>query len=505
MSDPLPHTTLERPRRPIVCPIGLFQESHRAGKYLFPITRHPLSQLPTSNPLRISSRPAPYRTDSKIQSTLPRTTYAHADGSEFHLSNAPISDCSVKTRLRRQQHTLLIRILLSLFLLFATFIHTEAHKPSSPCHTAPRRLTGNRPHIGFAYYDADRLYDTVPALFYDDSDFTPRGRLRWTARRYERKIAHTAAVLDSMRMDIVALAGVENEAVVRDLVAACGEDYCYIHRTFNTFDGLDIALLYHGDRFFPDLVEQGRGWLYVEGDLPTYGFSAIPIAEARPASDAAGDCAVRPPARSAENPLTGEPAATHPSEDRLSPQGNPPRLSSGIESSWNASPSHAVSGDGPSHSEIQSDNPAPFRHAIPSGNGLARSDTHPRNRQRRLGILACNNPRYAAEAIADCRENHPDVQLIAAGRFQSEHAAQHGMRDLAAAAERSGHGNICYRNGWRMRERILSDTALFATGADAYLRRFLFDLRSGTPFATYEKTVYRGGYGSLLPVFTYLQ
>ncbi len=280
-------------------------------------------------------------------------------------------------------------------------------RPEMSDRTAPRRSSRSvPPPIGFAYYDADRLYDTIPALFYDDSDFTPQGRLRWTAERYARKIAHTAAVLDSMRMDIVALAGVETEAVVRDLVSACREDYCYIHRTFNTFDGLDIALLYHGDRFFPDRIEQGRGWLYVEGEL--------------------------------------------------APLGSPPS-----------------------------------------------ADSDPRS--RRIGILACNNARYAAEALADCRDNHPDVPILAAGRFRFDLAPRHGMRDLSAAAERSGRGNIRYRDGWRMRERILADSALRASGADAYLRRFLFDARSGTPLATYEKTVYRGGYGSLLPVYTYLE
>ena len=35
---------------------------------------------------------------------------------------------------------------------------------------------GQRP-IGIAFYDVDRIYDTVPALFYDDADYTPEGRI----------------------------------------------------------------------------------------------------------------------------------------------------------------------------------------------------------------------------------------------------------------------------------------------------------------------------------------
>lgn len=105
--------------------------------------------------------------------------------------------------------------------------------------------------VGIAYYDVDHLYDTIPALFYDDSDYTPEGRLAWDTERYRRKIDGTAAVIDSMSLPIVALWGVENEAVVRDLAAACRGDYVYLHRTLNTLDGMDFALLYHGDRFFP--------------------------------------------------------------------------------------------------------------------------------------------------------------------------------------------------------------------------------------------------------------
>ena len=67
------------------------------------------------------------------------------------------------------------------------------------------RCTLAQPRIGIAYCDLDHLYDTIPALFYDDSDYTPGGRLAWDTERYRRKIARTAAVIDSMRMPLVAL------------------------------------------------------------------------------------------------------------------------------------------------------------------------------------------------------------------------------------------------------------------------------------------------------------
>ena len=70
-----------------------------------------------------------------------------------------------------------------------------------------------------------------------------------------------------MRMPLVALWGVENEAVVRDIAAACEGDYSYLHRTLNSLDGMDFALLYYGDLFEPLYDEPGRRYLYIEGLL----------------------------------------------------------------------------------------------------------------------------------------------------------------------------------------------------------------------------------------------
>ncbi|MEG1865128.1 MAG: hypothetical protein RRY33_01725 [Alistipes sp.] len=121
--------------------------------------------------------------------------------------------------------------------------------------------------IGIAYYDLDHLYDTIPALFYNDTDYTPVGKLRWNTARYKRKIRNTAAVIDSLGLPLVALWGAENEEVVRDIAAACEGEYCYLHRTLNSFDGLDLALLYFGDVFFPTATDAGRRYLYIEGVL----------------------------------------------------------------------------------------------------------------------------------------------------------------------------------------------------------------------------------------------
>ncbi len=154
--------------------------------------------------------------------------------------------------------------------------------------TLSLRLSAQQ-RVGFAYCDVDRLYDTVPSLFYDDSDYTPQGRLEWTRKRYERKVMLAAAVIDSLSLPVVGLYGVENEQVVRDIAARCNGDYSYIHRTLNTLDGLDLALFYFGDVLFPASVENGRHYLKVEASVGGRDFVIILVHRAKNLEDLVGE------------------------------------------------------------------------------------------------------------------------------------------------------------------------------------------------------------------------
>lgn len=121
--------------------------------------------------------------------------------------------------------------------------------------------------FGVAYYNVDKLYDTIPSPFYDDSAHTPKGSLRWDTERYEQKIKNIAAVIDSMSMPLVAIYGVENENVVRDIASATSNDYAYIHHNADSYNGLDFALLYFGDIFFPTQTTPWQGALCIEGEI----------------------------------------------------------------------------------------------------------------------------------------------------------------------------------------------------------------------------------------------
>ena len=123
-----------------------------------------------------------------------------------------------------------------------------------------------------AFYNVENLFDTIPSLFYDDSNFTPQGKYRWNTERYNRKIANLARVLDEINADVVGLAEVESEEVVRDLVRALKTDYCYVHMTSGDRRGIDLALLYKGDILMIDKAWLspsgiGREFLNVRGEI----------------------------------------------------------------------------------------------------------------------------------------------------------------------------------------------------------------------------------------------
>lgn len=138
-------------------------------------------------------------------------------------------------------------------------------------------LYGGRPgqprkSVSIAFWNTENLFDTLPSGFYDDSEYTPEGAYNWDTERYTRKLRNMARVIGDMGADVMGLAEVENEAVVRDLVSTLSDDYNYIHRTSGDWRGIDVALIYKGDKFFPDRVRligssSSREFLHVGGTL----------------------------------------------------------------------------------------------------------------------------------------------------------------------------------------------------------------------------------------------
>ncbi len=77
------------------------------------------------------------------------------------------------------------------------------------------------------------------------------------------------------------------------------EEYCFLHRTLNRFDGLDIALLYRGDRFRPSGPARPRMALRGRG---------LRAGRSAPQGRGAGRARRTPCRRSARRPPGGAPA-----------------------------------------------------------------------------------------------------------------------------------------------------------------------------------------------------
>lgn len=247
---------------------------------------------------------------------------------------------------------------------------------------------------GVAFYDVDCLYDTLPSPFKNDLRYLPEGEMRWTAERYRTKIERIAAVVDSLALPLVGLYGVENEEVVRDLAAACTEDYVYVFRTTDSYNGLDFALLYYGDRFFPRRVNAGHFWMEVAGELQGVG----PVC-----------------------------------------------------------------------------------------------------------LLMSSSDRYIYYKIAEHRQQHENEPLIVLGRTSKVDPELYGLVAPLAQAQRAGRGSRRVGRKWVMRSNILIDSAFNECCGDVYARRWLFDVAGSSPWATYTRRRYDGGYGVNLPVFCYFR
>lgn len=135
--------------------------------------------------------------------------------------------------------------------------------------------------IKVAFYNVENLFDTIRNPSVDDADYTPEGMYRWDTEKYSSKISNIARVIDDLAADVIGLAEVENENVLRDLLLALDTDYNYTY--LPTFDsrGIGQALLYRGSRFFPKRTSQIKGSgltrqpLVVEGTLDGMEFTFV--------------------------------------------------------------------------------------------------------------------------------------------------------------------------------------------------------------------------------------
>ena len=108
--------------------------------------------------------------------------------------------------------------------------------------------------IGF--YNMENLFDTVHDPGKEDQDFLPGGEYDWTQEKYEKKLGNMAHVIATMAREngryhaVLGVAEVENARVLKDLVARpeiAEAGYRFVHFESPDDRGIDVALLYRKD------------------------------------------------------------------------------------------------------------------------------------------------------------------------------------------------------------------------------------------------------------------
>ena len=131
-----------------------------------------------------------------------------------------------------------------------------------------------------AFYNLENLFDLKDDQQTNDNDFLPTSVKKWTYKRYNnklRKLGFAISNIGLMETDkppaIIGLAEVENDTVLKDLLASKHLSECnygYVH--FDSLDerGIDVALLYDASCFKVNHSETFSIQLTNDNGLPDY-------------------------------------------------------------------------------------------------------------------------------------------------------------------------------------------------------------------------------------------
>ena len=126
------------------------------------------------------------------------------------------------------------------------------------CSSAQRsaKLKGEEAMV--AFYNVENLFDTIDDPLTMDEDFTPAGKLQWTAPRYTEKLSRISEVIELLPGELpvfIGLCEIENRSVLIDLVRQQAlnsrdqrDSYEIIHADSPDERGIDVAALYDASR-----------------------------------------------------------------------------------------------------------------------------------------------------------------------------------------------------------------------------------------------------------------
>ncbi len=108
------------------------------------------------------------------------------------------------------------------------------------------------------FWNLENFFDTRDDPFTSDNEFTPMGEKHWSRKKFNEKrngLAKTILLMAYGELpSLVGVAEVENRYVLRELTGATAlspAGYGIIHKDSPDLRGIDVALLYRKDRFFP--------------------------------------------------------------------------------------------------------------------------------------------------------------------------------------------------------------------------------------------------------------
>ena len=108
------------------------------------------------------------------------------------------------------------------------------------------------------FYNVENLFDTQNDSLSADDEFTPAGERHWTRKRLNKKVNNLSKVILNAEgwgmPDLIGLCEVENRYVLQKLIEDTPlktTSYKVIHKESPDPRGIDVALLYNSETFYP--------------------------------------------------------------------------------------------------------------------------------------------------------------------------------------------------------------------------------------------------------------
>jgi len=119
-------------------------------------------------------------------------------------------------------------------------------------------LDGLRADYRILFYNVENLFDIKDDSLKNDAEFLPQGAKYWTWKKYQdkcSKIAKTIIAVGGWELpEIVGLCEIENRKTLNGILYSTPlkkANYRIIHQESPDHRGIDVALFYQPDRFFP--------------------------------------------------------------------------------------------------------------------------------------------------------------------------------------------------------------------------------------------------------------